>query len=212
VTTADARRWFRELRAASADTLSAVTLDPTDLTEDLQAILISTAQLLDATGTRYAAIGGVAVRLHLRTPRPTDNVDVAVEAYAELPRSPLRAAGFAYDRRNAHSDGWFAPRLAAGRPRVGVRFVAGTPEAAAAISAATPVSVNGYDVNVAAPEDLIVLKLAAAEDPYRRPAKRRRDVSDVVQLLEQHPAVAGALPALRPRLARLVQQLTVAAD
>ncbi|HVY39158.1 MAG TPA: hypothetical protein VHM31_14535 [Polyangia bacterium] len=175
------------------------------LTDDLRAILISTAQLLDATRTRYATIGGVAVQLHLRTPRPTDNLDVAVESYADIPRSPLRAAGFVYGRRNAHSDAWLAPRVASGHPKINVRFVAGTPELAAAISDATTVAVNGYDLKVATPEDLIALALAAAEDPYRKPAKRRRDVSDAIQLLEQHPA--GALPALRARLARLVQQL-----
>lgn len=187
-----------------------MTLEPTHLSEHLRAILISTGQLLDAAGIRYAAIGGVAVQLRLARPRPTDNLDVAIETYAELPRARLRAAGFVYDRRNAHSDGWFGPRSVAGRPRLGVRFVAGTPEAAAAISGATSVAVNGYDVRVAQPEDLIALELAAAEDPYRRPLKRRRDVSDVVHLLEQHPAVADALPTLRPRLARLAQQLATA--
>ncbi|MES1209900.1 MAG: hypothetical protein ABUS79_28525 [Pseudomonadota bacterium] len=57
-----------------------------ELDDDLRAILISTAQLLDATGTPYALVGGLAVQLHLRTLRPTDNLDIALESYAEILR------------------------------------------------------------------------------------------------------------------------------
>ena len=49
--------------------------------------------------------------------------------------------------------------------------------------------------------DLILLKLAAAEEPKRRMSKKIHDVGDVVRLLEDHPELDS--PELRARVARI---------
>ncbi len=41
-------------------------------------------------------------------------------------------------------------------------------------------------MRVATPADLIVLKLAAAAEPRRRPSKRQHDIADVVELMEEY--------------------------
>jgi predicted nucleotidyltransferase len=50
----------------------------------------------------------------------------------------------------------------------------------------------GVRLRVASVADLIVLKLAAAAEPARRPSKREHDVADVLALLEEHPELASA--------------------
>ena len=49
---------------------------------------------------------------------------------------------------------------------------------------------GGVRLRVARVADLIVLKLAAAGEPARRPSKREHDVADVLALLEEHPELA----------------------
>jgi hypothetical protein len=56
---------------------------------------------------------------------------------------------------------------------------------------------------LAAPGDLVVLKLAAAEEGTRRMRKRRQDYLDILTLLEEHPQAAEKVPQLVARLERL---------
>ena len=51
---------------------------------------------------------------------------------------------------------------------------------------------GGVPLRVASVADLIVLKLAAAVEPARRPSKREHDVADVLALLEEHPELRSA--------------------
>jgi hypothetical protein len=60
---------------------------------------------------------------------------------------------------------------------------------------------------VAAPFDLLVLKLAAAEEPRRRPTKRLQDMTDIVLLSKEFPEVAAAFPDLQERVNRLAADL-----
>jgi len=53
----------------------------------------------------------------------------------------------------------------------------------------------------------MILKLAAAEEPRRRPGKRRQDLLDVITLAEEHPDAAAAIPALKERVARLTTNI-----
>jgi hypothetical protein len=50
---------------------------------------------------------------------------------------------------------------------------------------------------------LVLLKLEAAEEPRRRPSKRRSDAADVSRLLEEHPELEQELPGVRERLAHV---------
>jgi hypothetical protein len=51
---------------------------------------------------------------------------------------------------------------------------------------------GGVRLRVATVSDLVVLKLAAAAEPKRRPSKREHDVADVLALLEEHPDLRSA--------------------
>jgi predicted nucleotidyltransferase len=67
---------------------------------------------------------------------------------------------------------------------------------------------GGVRLRVATVADLIVLKLAAAAEPTRRPSKREHDVADVLALIEEHPEVKSA--ALVARVQRVRTQLLTA--
>jgi predicted nucleotidyltransferase len=65
---------------------------------------------------------------------------------------------------------------------------------------------DGLRMRVAVPADLIVLKLAAASEPRRRPSKRQHDLADVVALMEEYPALRTTETLARLRDVRLSLQ------
>ena len=157
------------------------------------------AELLEREGVAYALIGGVAVQLHTVEPRSTLDIDLAVTRYADVPRAALLAAGFEHTGRHEHSDNWRAPGRGPVNLRTAIQFSAEDVGIADAVAHATIVELDrGLRLRVATVADLIVLKLAAAEEPSRRPSKREHDVADVLALLEQHPGLKS--PELVTRL------------
>lgn len=54
--------------------------------------------------------------------------------------------------------------------------------------------VLGYDLPVAALEDVLQGKLWAFADSERRPSKRQKDLADILRLAENHPYLAHFLP------------------
>jgi len=150
------------------------------------------AQLLEREGVPYALIGGVAVQLHTAEPRSTLDINLAVPTYADIPRQALVAAGFEHTGRHEHSDNWRAPGAAPLNQRTAVQFSAEDEGIADAVKHAGIVDLTGgVRLRVASVADLIVLKLAAAGEPARRPSKRGHDLADVLALLEEHPEVAS---------------------
>ena len=151
------------------------------------------ARLLETEGVPYALIGGVAVQLHTQEPRSTLGIDLAVPRYADVPRAALLAAGFEHTGRHEHSDNWRSPGRGPVKLRTAVQFSAEDEGLADAVARAGIVELDrGLRLRVATVADLIVLKLAAAEEPKRRPSKREHDVADVLALLEEHPEVKSA--------------------
>jgi hypothetical protein len=71
-----------------------IGLPPGDTKE--QPLRMVTA-ILEASGTAYAVIGGVAVQLHSQEPRTTLDIDLAVRTFADIPRDALTEAGFIQD-------------------------------------------------------------------------------------------------------------------
>jgi len=62
-------------------------------------------------------------------------------------------------------------------------------------------TVLGYDIPVAALEDVLRGKVWAFSDPTRRASKRQKDLADIMRLVETHPHLMVALPdSLRERL------------
>ena len=61
-------------------------------------------------------------------------------------------------------------------------------------------TVLGYDMSVAALEDVFQGKIWAFSDPARRPSKRQKDWADIMRLAETHPHLISLLPnSLRDR-------------
>jgi hypothetical protein len=71
----------------------------------------------------------------------------------------------------------------------------------AAVAHAERVTVGRFSFQLATMPDLIMLKLAAAEEPKSRTSKKIHDVGDVVRLLEDHPELDS--PEIRMRLSRI---------
>jgi len=158
------------------------------------------AELLEREGVPYALIGGVAVQLHTAEPRSTLDIDLAVPAYADIPRDALLAAGFDHMGRHEHSDNWRAPGSAPLNQRTAVQFSAEDEGIAEAVEHASVVDLaGGVRLRVASVADLIVLKLAAAGATARRPSKREHDLADVLALLEEHPELASEETLARVR-------------
>lgn len=150
------------------------------------------AELLDREGVAYALIGGVAVQLHTAEPRSTLDIDLAVPAYADIPRDALIAAGFDHTGRHEHSDNWRAPGSAPLNQRTAVQFSAEGDGIAGAVAHASVVNLaGGVRLRVASVADLILLKLAAADATARQPSKPQHDLADVLALLEEHPELAS---------------------
>jgi len=73
-------------------------------------------------------------------------------------------------------------------------------------------TVLGYDIPVAALEDVFQGKIWAFSDPTRRPSKRQKDWADIMRLAETHPHLVSLLPnSLRDRfMAEQEEHLTEA--
>jgi Nucleotidyl transferase AbiEii toxin, Type IV TA system len=163
--------------------------------------------VLEASRTSYAVIGGVAMQLYSRQPRTTLDIDLAVESYDKIPRDALTKAGFVHEGRQPHSDNWRAPGSGPRRQRTAVQFSSEDVGIDAAVARARTVDAGGFRLRLATAADLLVLKLAAAEEPRRRPSKRRQDLLDIITLAEEHPAASKAVPQLRQRVERLSAKL-----
>jgi hypothetical protein len=185
-------------------------LSPGDTKEQpLRAVIA----VLEASGTAYAVIGGVAMQLHSREPRTTLDIDLAVKTFADIPRDALMKARFEHEGRHPHSDKWRAPGAGTRTQRTAIQFSSEDVGIDAAIAGARTVDAGGFDLRLAGPADLLVLKLAAAEEASRRPSKRRQDLLDIITLAEEYPEATAALPDLRRRVERLSRKLlTVGRD
>lgn len=159
--------------------------------------------VLEASGTAYAVIGGVAMQVYSQEPRTTLDIDVAVTQFADVPRAALIQAGFDHEGRHAHSDNWRAPGAMPRLQRVAVQFSAEDVGIEQAIAGARVVNAGDFGMRLASPPDLLALKLAAAEEPSRRPSKRRQDLVDILLLTEEYPEAAAGVTGLEERIRRL---------
>ena len=162
--------------------------------------LMDVALVLEAAGVPYAVIGGIAVQVWTREPRTTDDIDIALRSYSELPRAILEEAGFLHEKKFEHSDNWRAPGKGPRRSRTVVQFSVDTKTPDAVDRAETYEISGGPFLRVVGVADLIDLKLEAATEPRRRPTKRESDILDVKRLIEEHPEAKGAVPDLGRRL------------
>ena len=150
--------------------------------------LLALARVFAEAAVPYAIIGGVALQVHHTEPRTTLDIDVAVAAYDQIPRTPLEAAGFTRTGRFSHSENWTGPE---GTP---VQFT-DDPALGEAIKRAEEVELEDVRLRVIGRADLLHEKLRAAVDPARRRSKRLQDLADAQALLESMPTLVQELSA-----------------
>lgn len=155
------------------------------------------AKVFAAEGVPYAVIGGVALQVHLREPRTTLDIDLAVTDLDRVPREALRRAGFAQRGRHAHSENWVGPE---GTPVQ----ITGDPALHDAVLAAEPVALHDFVLRVLRRADLLHAKLRSGTDPARRRSKRLQDLADVQALLEADPSLDAEL---RPEEKAVLERL-----
>lgn len=164
----------------------AVVQDRSDFLEGIIA-------LLEENGVGYCVIGGVGVNAYVE-PVITQDLDIVV-ATDQLERvRELAGAGYRV-REFEHSLNIYDP---GSKLQVQVQR---DPALAGIIERATRQEVMGLVLPVAAPEDLVDLKVVAATEPRRRPSKRGKDIGDLARLVSRFPQLLTRIPAqLRPRV------------
>jgi predicted nucleotidyltransferase len=140
------------------------------------------SRLLASQGVAHALLGGMAANLYRREARATQDVDLGVVASpAELMAvvEAFEKAGWAPEVRAKKAE---ALRLAhADLPRIDL-LIAGTPFEESAIARAARLTIDGQEMAIVTPEDLIVYKLIAG---------RARDYEAVAAILDMSESLAA---------------------
>jgi Nucleotidyl transferase AbiEii toxin, Type IV TA system len=166
---------------------------------DKESTILEVARIFDEAGVPYAIMGGVAVQVHTKEPRTTLDLDIALRSKGDIPVKALLAAGFKHEGAFEFSDNWRAPGPLPMRQRTAVQFSADALTSEAVDHAGT-VTLEGVDVSVVSPKDLVILKLAAALELRRRKSKRITDYGDIVRLMEEHPGLRRQFPGIQADL------------
>ena len=148
----------------------AVIVDESDF---LEAIV----GLLAENNIRYCVIGGQGVNAYV-DPLVGLDLDLVVAAeYVEATERLLRSVSVT----GTHS-----------KLRVQIQT---DPRYSAFVHRARQSEVLGLTLPVASLEDILQGKTWAAQDPTRRPSKRRKDLLDIERILEAYPSLRAHVPA-----------------
>ena len=134
--------------------------------ETVERVVAEAATALKRGGVPYVLIGGIASSVHGR-PRATDDIDLLVDPRdAERALETLGASGFATEETDPH---WIYKATKDGLT-VDVMFnIKGDVHVDdEMLERARPTSFAGEDVRVAGPEDVIVIKALAHDEPSFR--------------------------------------------
>ena len=135
----------------------------------------------------WCMIGGLAVNHWAMEPMTTADVDlVIVSDKIEEAAETLKSLGFT-EKRFQWSINF------KGESKVSIQvsteeMYLGFPERSVAAT------VHGILMRVASLEDTLKGKIAAYEEPQRRPSKRQKDLADISRLLESHPSIKDLIP------------------
>ena len=147
-------------------------------------LLVDTLANLDVN---WCMISGLAVNHWAEEPMATADVDlvVALDAIDETVAA-LEAVGFTAERFE-----WSVNLK--GHSKVSVQistkeFYREFPDRS------TPADIHGIPMRVASLEDTMKGKVQAWRDPDRRRSKRQKDLTDILRLIEAHPALEATLP------------------
>lgn len=144
--------------------------------------------MLEESGVRYCVIGGFGVNAYSDSFMVTEDLDIIVavgdlERVRELFEAQFRVREF------EHSLNVYDPDS---KMQVQVQL---HPDVPGAETRAQRRMVSELSLPVAAPSDLLKLKVAAALEPRRRASKRQKDLADIQRLIEAFPDLRAELPS-----------------
>lgn len=156
------------------------------VTTDQSGFLDRIVTLLSESGLRYCIIDGQAVNAYVE-PVVSLDLDVAVAASDLAPAEALFRREYKVER--------FAHGINVAAAQSELRLQLQTdPRYASFVDRATPRSVLGLQLPVAALPDVLQGKVWAAQDPTRRASKRQKDLADISRLLEAYPELRRRVP------------------
>lgn len=143
-------------------------------------------EVLERERFRYCVIGGAAVNAYVE-PLITQDLDIVL-AVDEIPRAlEVFSREFRVEEFE-HSVNVYDP---GSRLQVQIQR---DPLLTDILGRAEVREVMDFPLPVAAPEDLVRLKVAAATDSTRRASKRGKDLLDLARLLVAFPALTSLVP------------------
>ncbi|MCK6623073.1 MAG: nucleotidyl transferase AbiEii/AbiGii toxin family protein [Calditrichaceae bacterium] len=146
-------------------------------------------QLLDLlvqAGIGYCVIGGLAVNAYVE---PVVSLDLDLVIAAETIQDLRRAAEKIFTVKE------FSHSLNLNHPRSELRIQIRTDARYQTfIGRAIRKTILGYEMQVAALEDVLQGKVWAYLDPQRRGSKRQKDLADIFRLVESYPQLKDLLP------------------
>ena len=151
---------------------------------DLLQILLD---ILEETGAAYCVIGGLAVNAYAE-PVVSLDLDLVVVA-ADTPR--VREAALAKGFKVSEFEHSVNLSMVGSDLRIQIQT---DPRYQSFLPRAATCEVLGYQMAVAALEDVLQGKIWAHSDDRRRRSKRQKDLADITRLVETHPHLKAKLP------------------
>jgi hypothetical protein len=159
-----------------------------------KAVIVDESNFLEAIVTllsenqiRYCVIGGQGVNAYVE---PLVSLDLDLVVAAEQLPSIERLLGSQFRiERFPHS-----LNVAGQGSKLRVQIQT-DPRYAAFVARSRPAEILGLSLPVASVEDILQGKVWAAQDPTRRPSKRRKDLLDIERIMEAYPALRDQVPS-----------------
>jgi hypothetical protein len=142
--------------------------------------------LLEERDVPFCVIGGLAVNAYAE---PVVSLDLDLVVISE---QVDELVGILEQRFTVHR---FPHSINVSSPSSDLRIQLQTdPRYQDFIARASRRMILGYEVSVAALEDVLQGKVWAFSDPDRRASKRQKDLADIMRLVETHPHLIALLP------------------
>lgn len=149
-------------------------------------ILQQMLYLLNALKVDYCIIGGLAVNAYVE---PVVSLDLDLVVVTEATDNLLKEAGKIFDIEK------FPHSMNLSSTKSDLRIQIQTdPRYQAFIARSSIKEVMGYEMKVAAVEDVLQGKLWAYFDEQRRKSKRHKDFADISRLVEVYPYLKDSVP------------------
>ncbi len=142
--------------------------------------------LLQSVGAQYCVIGGLAVNAYVE---PVVSLDLDIVITVDAMEQLVQAGNEKFSvQRFPHSVNLESPNSALRiQLQIDTRYQAFIANAALR-------NVMGYEMIVAALEDVLQGKVWAYLDPARRKSKRQKDLADIFRIIEAYPHLQAPLP------------------